>query len=172
VFIRTYRNPTYNFNEVDAGKANGKAPVEEHKYFKVSEATDISEKLIALILGFKSGHDNEENENGSVANTADSRTSQHTDDGRVVDVTSVVVLPEFRKSSVGTTLFKDYIQRLATVGVADRIRVRVPADTGVAEFFERLEFEKRGDKTQDGFLVLENTIEEDDDSIEHEQEDY
>ncbi|KAF5094610.1 hypothetical protein D0Z00_003462 [Geotrichum galactomycetum] len=136
----------------------------------VRDRLHISEKLIALILGFKSGHDNEATENGTAV---DSRTNQHADDGRVVDVTSVVVLPEFRKSSVGTTLFKDYIQRLATVGVADRIRVRVPADTGVAEFFERLEFEKRGGKTQDGFLVLENTIEEDDDdSIEHDQEDY
>ncbi len=167
MFIRTYKNPTYNFNEV--GTANGDAPGDEHKYFKVSEATDISEKLIALILGFKSGHDNEESENGPAA-AVNSRTTQHADSGRVVDVTAVVVQPEFRESSVGTTLFKDYIQRLATVGVADRIRVRVPADSSVAEFFERLGFEKRGDKTQDGFLVLENTIEEDDDSMENDQD--
>ncbi|KAF5119537.1 hypothetical protein DV495_000259 [Geotrichum candidum] len=126
-------------------------------------------KLAASMGQQISGHDNEESENGPAA-AVNSRTTQHADSGRVVDVTAVVVQPEFRESSVGTTLFKDYIQRLATVGVADRIRVRVPADSSVAEFFERLGFEKRGDKTQDGFLVLENTIEEDDDSMENDQD--
>lgn len=167
MFIRTYKNPTYNFNEVNEVKVDSEEHVEEHKYFKVSEATDISEKMVALVLGVKSGHDCEYNKNGT-ASAATSRASPHVEDGRVVDVTSVVVLPEFRKNSVGATLFKDYIQRLATVRVADCIRVHVPAGDSVVEFFERLDFKRHSDnETKDGFVVLENNIEEDDNEIEH-----
>lgn len=99
----------------------------------------------------------------------DSDERGHHEDGRTIGIHSLVVDPAFRDMHVGSTLMRDYIQRITTQHVADRIALiahdhLVPFYTKLGFFNEGLsKVELAGGGWNDMWIPLSQTDDDDDD---------
>jgi hypothetical protein len=109
----------------------------------------VSEKLIAHILGTKttsmfitdeSMQIPDIDEYGRRKDPNDLRG--HKEEGRTIGVHSLVVDPTFQGRSVGSILIKDYIQRITTQHIADRISLI--AHPELVPYYKRFDFVDHG----------------------------
>lgn len=109
-----------------------------------------SEQLIAHIIGTKMTTEFITNdamqipdldEFGRIKN-ADKDPRGHREEGRSIGIHSVAVDPSFQGKSIGTIMLKDYIQRITTQHIADRIAII--AHSELVPFYNRLGFVDAG----------------------------
>lgn len=113
------------------------------------KSTMVSEKLIAHLLATKTTSmfiDDESmeipdvDEYGRRKDPNDPRG--HQEDGRTIGIHSLVVDKEYQGQSVGSILMRDYIQRITTQHIADRISLL--AHQSLVPFYERFGFVDAG----------------------------
>ena len=109
----------------------------------------VSERLVAHILATKMTSEfvtdeameiPDLDEYGRALNTHDPRG--HHEEGRSIGIHSVAVDPDFQGRSIGTLMLKDYIQRITTQHIADRIVII--AHDSLVPFYKRLDFVDEG----------------------------
>lgn len=142
VFIRTFKDPKYSEdgssaaeqtegadddNNNDESGATGKSGL------YVAKSSLAEEKLIGHILATKIAESKvtdasmeipDLDEYNRVRDPAKDKRG-HRDDGRTLAVHAVVVDPAYHGQSIGSLMLKDYIQRMTTLHVADRIAILV-----------------------------------------------
>lgn len=72
----------------------------------------------------------------------ESDTRGHRDDGPTIAVHIVVVDPEFQGQSIGSLMLKDYIQRMTSLHVGERISIIV--HDRLVPFYQKLGFVRQG----------------------------
>jgi GNAT superfamily N-acetyltransferase len=124
-------------------------PIEDHEQnsegLPPGSSCLVKEKLIGHILATKCDTDfiedasmeiPELDEYGRAADPTDPRG--HKEAGRTIGIHSVVVHPSYRGRSIATLMLRDYIQRLTTQHIADRIALL--AHDKLVPFYARLGF--------------------------------
>ncbi|ANB13244.1 Paa1p [Sugiyamaella lignohabitans] len=131
--------------EFHSEESNSGARDNIHDGLPPSTSSVSSERLIAHILATKMTTDHVTDEAmelpdldqyGRAVDPKDSRG--HHEEGRTIGIHSVVVDPSFQGKSIGTILIRDYIQRITTQHIADRIALI--AHDRLVPFYERLGF--------------------------------
>lgn len=137
----------------DQTERNFDALDEEDKFMPPAKSALKSELLIAQIIATKMktplvtdtamevpAKITDESKVGHMGYEVDEKG--HHEDGRTIGIHSLVVGPDFREMHVGTTLMRDYIQRITTQHVADRISLI--AHEKLVPFYTRLGFFNEG----------------------------
>lgn len=162
VFVRTYDKGQ---DEDGEQQPDGKAldPGNDEDYEDIDEEGDRSrngvlpagasscsgERLVAHILATKTDADTLTDESMELPDRDEyDRTKDrsdprgHKEEGRTICIHSVVVHPDYQGQSIGTILLRDYVQRLTTQHIADKIALI--AHDHVAPFYQRLDFQDMG----------------------------
>ncbi|KAI9678328.1 MAG: Nucleolar GTP-binding protein 1 [Caeruleum heppii] len=79
---------------------------------------------------------------GSNQSAPESSQVGHQEEGRTIAIHSVAVLPTRQRRGFGTTVLKSYVQRLAPLGIADRIALL--SHDHLISFYENAGFRRRG----------------------------
>lgn len=151
LFIRKYKDPKYTGkgSVPDYDSDDEDHPDNAFGIHTVT-STEASEHLIAHILATKIHEDTVTDESMEIPDldehyrVKDIKTDKrgHRNDGRTIAIHAVVVDPEYQGCSIGTVLLKDYIQRMTTLHIADRISILVHKK--IMPFYELQEFESLG----------------------------
>lgn len=133
----------------NATDADTDAPAVKPVTLPPGKSSLVSEKLIAHILATKttsmfitdeSMELPDIDEYGRPKDPNDQRG--HREDGRTIGIHSLVVDPDYQGRSVGSILLKDYIQRITTQHIADRISLI--AHPELVPFYRRFDFADYG----------------------------
>lgn len=103
----------------------------------------ISEKLVAVILATKMRSDFVTKGAMMLPEGPDDEENGHKEDGSTVGVHAMCVDPEYQGKSIGSILMNDYLQRISTNGVANRVAL-IATDDNVP-FYSKLNFSNRGE---------------------------
>lgn len=133
-------------NDTKAGtKKKGKKEISQHV-----KSSEVHERLIAHIIATKIEEETVTEESMEIpeldkyGRKTDSKDKRgHTEAGRTIAIHSVVVSPDWQHQSIGSTLLKDYIQRLTTQHTADRMVLL--AHDKLTPFYENLSFLSLGE---------------------------
>lgn len=153
VFIRRFKDPKYSGDGVTAAGAAAEDEEdgdEAHEGFRTATSTAADEQLIAHILATKINEPRVTDASMEVPavdeyhRVVDPRADArgHRDEGRTLAVHAVVVDPTYQGQSIGSIMLKDYIQRVTTLHLADRIAILV--HDKLRPFYELQGFEALG----------------------------
>jgi ribosomal protein S18 acetylase RimI-like enzyme len=159
MFIRKFKDDTKSEeaedadNEIKADKeedADNAEETDKSLKYRLTQSTLQSEQLIGHIIATKTNAFNvsdssmeipELDSYGRIVSPTNDPRGHH-EEGRTIAIHSVVVDPDYQGQAIGTTLLKDYIQRMSTLKHADRFALL--AHERLIPFYERVGFESKG----------------------------
>lgn len=130
--INVNNNKNSNNDDDDDDDDDDKDEPDSHGIYSV-KTTEATEHLIAHILATKTHAETVTEASMEIPDLDEhhrvkdpkSDNRGHRNDGRTLAVHSVVVDPAYQGQSIGSIVLKDYIQRMTTLHVADRISILV-----------------------------------------------
>lgn len=99
------------------------APTAPTAHAVESSAPDRKAVLLALACATKSANMTVQDSDMAMPKPGDGTTVGHNEAGRTICLHSLAVLPEFQAKGLGSTLLKDFIQRMEGAGAGDRIAI-------------------------------------------------
>ncbi|KAK9465346.1 hypothetical protein V1512DRAFT_266108 [Lipomyces arxii] len=116
-------------------------PVEDENDNNVNACPRSREKLIGFLIAVKTPNPFV-SDDALVATTSGDDLRGHVETGSTIAIVSFCVDPDFQGKKLGTTLIRDFVQRMSTQSVASRIALLGRDD--MIPFFERLGFYDAG----------------------------
>ncbi|KAK9254950.1 hypothetical protein V1507DRAFT_385833 [Lipomyces tetrasporus] len=119
-----------------------------------STSSDSSEKLIAFVIGTKCAGEYisddalaipEVDKQGHRKTTEGNDRRGHVETGNTIAIESICVDPDYQGMKLGTTILRDFVQRMSTQAVAERITLLARQD--MIPFYENLGFYNAGSST-------------------------
>lgn len=133
LFIRSYE---------PKDKTKGEENDSDDDQLPSATTTIVDEKLVAVILATKMRTGLVTKGSMEMPSGPDDEDNGHKEDGTTVGIHAVCVDPDYQRKSIGSILMNDYVQRISTNGVANRIALIATKD--FAPFYENLGFDNEG----------------------------
>lgn len=139
MFIRKFKDPKYSGEAAEDGDESSRSSTAANdeddeaaaEGIYTVKSTEATETLIGHILATKIHDDLVTDASMDIPDldehnrVKDPKTDKrgHRNDGRTLAIHAVVVAPAYQGQSIGSIMLKDYIQRMTTLHVADRIAI-------------------------------------------------